>query len=145
MSAASDYTEDNILKAITGQATFPAPGFTYVALHVSTPSEANGLLSEVSTANWPAYARVKAEGAGAIGSGWSAPATNGALKESKNTKVLAYAGNNGAATVTLTHWSVWDAISGGNMVAAKNLAVPVDVSVGDLYVFDINALTLTAA
>lgn len=144
MSAASDYTEANILKAITGQATFPALTFTYIALHTGDPGEGAGA-NEVSTGAWPSYARIKAEGAGAIGTGWSAPATNGTVKESKNINILAYSANNGAATVTVTHWSVWDTITGGNMILAKDLTVPVAINVGDLFVFDANSLTLTAA
>ena len=145
MSAASDYTETNILKALTGQATFPALTFTYIALHTSAPTESDGLTSEVSTTNWPSYARRKAEGGGAIGSGWTTPVDNGAAKESKNVNIMAYPSNNGAATIRVTHWSVWDALTGGNMLVLKDLTVPVDIAVGDIFVFDTASLTLTAA
>lgn len=145
MSAASDFTELNILKAITGQAAFPAPGFTYVALHTSSPGEASGA-NEVSTGDWPSYARKKAEGAGAIGSGWSSPVDNVSQgKETKNINILAYSANNGVATVTVTHWSIWDAVTGGNMILAKDLTVPVAINVADIFVFDANSLTLTAS
>lgn len=145
MSAASDYLEQAVLKAITGQAAFPSPGFTYIALHTSAPSEADGLPTEVQTAVWPAYARVKVEGAGAIGSGWSAPATNGVLKETKNLNSITFAGNNGGSTVQVTHWSMWDAATGGNMLVLRDLVVPVNITPGDIFVFDVNALTLTAS
>lgn len=145
MSAASDHLEQAVLAAITGRDAFPAPGFTYIALHTAAPSEANGLPTEVQTTAWPAYARVKVEGSGAIGSGWSAPAANSQVHESKNLNSITFAGNNGAGTVRVTHWSMWDAQSGGNMKVMKDLVVPVDITPSDIFVFDVNALTLTAA
>lgn len=145
MSAASDHLELAVLSAITGQAAFPAPGFTYIALHTAAPSEADGLPTEVQTAVWPAYARVKAEGAGAIGSGWTTPTPNGTLYETKNTNSITFAGNNGGSTVRVTHWSMWDAAIGGNMKVLRDLVVPVDITPGDIFVFDVNALTLTAS
>lgn len=145
MSAASDHLEQATLKAITGQATFPALGFTYIALHTSAPDEANGLASEVQTTAWPAYIRVKCEGAGAIGSGWSVPAANAGAYETKNLNVLTYPGNNGAGTVTVTHWSLWDAATGGNMKISRDLATPVAITPNDVFVFDINALTISCA
>lgn len=144
MSAASDYTESNILNQITGRASYPAVGFTYIALHTSAPTEA-GVGGEVTIVQWPSYVRSKAEGAGAIGSGWSAPADNGTVKESKNINILPFSANNGVSTVTVTHWSIWDAVIGGNMILSKDLTVPVAINVGDIFVFDANSLTLTAA
>lgn len=144
MSAASDYTELNILNAITGRAAFPAVGFTYIALHTGAPSEDGTAPNEVSTVAWPAYTRKQAENGGAVGSGWSAPVTNGTTKETKNTNILTFSANNGAATVTATHWSIWNAATGGNMVLSRALTVPVNILVGDIFVFDINSLTLTA-
>lgn len=144
MSAASDYTELNLLKAITGQAAFPAPGLTWVALHTAAPTEDGTVTNEVSTAAWPAYVRRNVEDGGAVGSGWSAVVTAGTTKQTKNTNILTFSTNNGAATVTVTHWSVWDASSGGNMVLSKSLTVPVNILVNEIFVFDINSLTLTA-
>jgi len=145
MSAASDHLEQAVLAAITGQATFPALGFTYIALHTAAPSEADGLPTEVQTAVWPSYVRIKVEGAGAIGSGWSAAASNGSIHQSKNLNAITFPSNNGGSTVRVTHWSMWDAPTGGNMKVMKDLVVAVDITPGDIFVFDVNALTLTAA
>lgn len=144
MSAASDFTELNLLNAITGQATFPAPGLTWVALHTAAPTEDGSITNEVSTGAWPAYVRRNVEDGGAIGSGWTAPVTVGTTKSTKNTKILTFSTNNGAGTVTVTHWSIWNDASGGNMVLSKSLTTPVNITVGDIFVFDINSLTLTA-
>ena len=145
MSAASDYTELNLLNAITGQAAFPAIGLTYVALHTAAPSEDGTTTNEVTLIAWPAYARKNAEAGGAVGSGWTAPVTAGATKETKNKNILTFTANNGAATVTITHWSIWNTATAGNMILAQALTTPVNITAGDIFVFDINALTLTAA
>lgn len=144
MSAASDYTELNLLNAITGQAAFPAPGLTWVALHTAAPSEDGTVTNEVSTVAWPAYTRRNVEDGGAVGSGWTTPVTAGTTKQTKNTNILTFSTNNGAGTVTATHWSIWDAASGGNMILSKSLTTAVNILPGDIFVFDINALTLTA-
>jgi hypothetical protein len=146
MSAASDYTEVNLLNAITGQAAFPAPGLTYVALHTAAPSEDGTATNEVTNTAWPSYARRNVEDGGAIGTGWSAPITVGSTKQTKNTNILTFSTNNGAGTVTVTHWSVWNAstVGAGNMILSKSLTTPVNILPGDIFVFDINSLTLTA-
>jgi hypothetical protein len=145
MSAASDYTELNLLNAITGQAAFPAPGLTYIALHTAAPTEDGVTTNEVTLTAWPSYTRKNVEAGGAIGSGWTAPVTSGAAKETKNKNVLTFSANNGAATVTITHWSMWNAATTGNMILSQALTTPVNITVGDIFVFDINSLTLTAA
>lgn len=144
MSAASDYTELNILNAITGQAAFPAPGLTWVSLHTAAPTEDGVTPNEVSTAAWPAYARRNVEDGGAIGTGWSSPVTAGTTKQVKNTNILTFSTNNGVVTVPITHWAIWDAPVGGNMILSKSLTTTVNITPGDIFVFDINSLTLTA-
>lgn len=124
MSAASNYTEANVINALLRGVAFPVPSATYVSLHTASPAETGG--SEVSTGAWPAYVRRSAEQGGAIGSGWSEPVDG----VSTNAKQLTYPGMNGAAPITLTHWAVYDAPTGGNMLfsaALDNRAFVVDV------------------
>jgi hypothetical protein len=143
--SASDYTETNVLNSTLRGVAYPVPTATYVSLHESDPDETNGATSEVQTTNWPAYARVNAELGGAIGTGWSVPAENTPLKQSKNAKILTFPANNGTTTRAITHWAVWNAATGGNMVASGPLGTPVNIAVGINFVFDINSLTVTMA
>lgn len=139
MSAASDYTEQNVINALLRGIAFPLPSHTYVSLHTGDPTDAGG--SEVDTANWPGYVRKQAEAGGAIGNGWSAP-SNGV---STNSNTLSYPANNGAGTITVSHWAVYDAATGGNMLAHAPLQTPRDIGVGDVFVFDAGSLTVTMA
>ena len=139
MSAASNYTENNVINALLRGVTFPLPAKTYVGLHTANPGESGG--NEVDTGDFPAYVRREAEVGGYIGSGWSEP-TDG---ETKNAKQLTYPGFDGEAPVTVTHWAVYDAASGGNMLFYAPLQTSRQLQTGDVFVFDINALTVTMA
>lgn len=137
MSAASNYTEDNVINALLRGVAFPLPAKTYVSLHTANPGDTGA--SEVSTAAFPAYVRREAEQGGAIGSGWSASSDG----VSRNAKQLTYPGFDGAAPVTVTHWAVFDALSGGNLLFYAPLQTSRQLQTGDVFVFDVNALTVT--
>lgn len=139
MSAASNYTEKNIIDAMLRGVAFPLPTKTFVSLHTANPGETGG--NEVTTAAWPQYVRVEAEQGAAIGTGWSAPADG----VSRNAKQLTYPSMNGTADVTVTHFAVYDAVTGGNMLVYAPLQTSRTLKQGDVCVFDINALTVTAA
>lgn len=139
MSAASNYTEQNVINALLRGVAFPLPTKTYIALHTADPGEDGA--SEVTTGAWPAYIRKPAEGAGSIGSGWSEP-VNGV---SKNAKQIVYPGFDSESPATVTHWSVWDAESGGNMLMYAALQTSRTMNEGDVFVFDINSLTASQA
>jgi hypothetical protein len=108
-------------------------------LHTADPGESGG--SEVSTGAWPAYVRKDAAVGGAIASGWAAP-TDGVTT---NEKQITYPGMNGASNVTVTHWAVYDAATGGNMLAHAALQTSRTLQPGDVFVFDIGSLTVTMA
>lgn len=79
MSAASSYTEANVINALLRGVAFPLPPNTYVSLHTADPSDAGG--DEVTTTAFPAYVRREAEQGEAIGSGWSEPLHRARRKE----------------------------------------------------------------
>lgn len=139
MSNASNYTETNIINALLRGTAFPLPTGVYVSLHTANPGEAGG--NEVSTAAWPSYVRKDAADGGAIDSGWSAP-TDG---QTKNAKQILYPSMNGAGAVALTHWALYDASTGGNLLAYAPLTTPRTLNPGDVFVFDVNTLTVQAA
>lgn len=139
MSAASNYTEANIINALLRGTAFPLPANTYLSLHTANPGEAGG--NEVSTSDWPAYVRKDAEVGGAIGTGWGAPSDG----VSTNAKQVIYPSHNGAAAITITHWAIYDASTGGNMLVYAPLTTPRTLQPGDVFVFDIGSLTVQAA
>lgn len=139
MSAASNYTEQNVINALLRGVSFPVPLAVYVGLHTADPTDAGG--NEVSTTDWPAYVRKDAADGGAIDTGWDAPVDG----VTHNAKQIAYPGMNGLANVTVTHWAIYDAPTGGNMLAHAPLQTDRILQTGDVFVFDIGALTVTMA
>lgn len=133
MSSASNYLEAQIIDTyLRGQAT-------YIALCTADPTDAGS--NEVSTADYPAYVRQAADGAGAAGSGWGEP-TDGV---SANTVKLTFPSFDGAVDLTITHFMVMDAATGGNMLVHAPLTDSRTLRTGDRLIFDIDALTVTVA
>lgn len=139
MAAASDYTKENVINALLRGVAFPLPAKTHLALHTDAPGGTGA--NEVLVADWPAYVRKEAEAGGLIGSGWDAPASG----VTQNANQLTYPSNDGAASVTVSHWSIWDAATGGNCLAVGALTTARTLQVGDVFVFDINSLDVTMA
>lgn len=136
--SASDYTEANILQASLRGVAYPLPTGTYVSLHTADPGDTG--VSEVSTGAWPGYVRRHAENGAAIGTGWTAPV--GGI--SSNAKQITYPVQDGVSNVTVTHFAVWDALAAGNCIGIGALTASRTLANGDILVFDIGSLVITA-
>lgn len=134
---ASSYTRDNVLKSLLRGTTFPLPSGTYISLHTADPGTTGA--NEVTVGAWPAYVRRHAENGGAIGSGWTAPSAG----VSSNTNQITFPANNGGGSVTVTHFAVWDTLSGGNCLDSAALTTSRTLAPGDILVFDVGTLTQT--
>lgn len=135
MSAASNYLENNLINLICRGITFTPPASTYVALHTSNPGETGA--NEVSTAAYPAYVRKDAANGGAQADAWTAP-SDGVVK---NALQLIYPMYDGAGPLTVTHFSVWDAPTGGNLLFYAPLASSRTINPSDVFVADAQKLT----
>lgn len=143
MADASNFTKISVLNSSLRGVAYPVPTGTYVALHTAAPSDATGN-NEVSTSAWPAYVRKHAENGGAIGTGWTAPPTDDGDDSFQvmNVFALSYPANNGTNPVIVTHFSIWDAPTGGNMIVSHALVTPVQIDPLEVFVFDVNTLTV---
>lgn len=135
MSAASNYLENNLINLICRGIAFTAPAKTYVALHTSNPGETGA--NEVSTSAYPAYVRKDASNGGAQADAWTVP-SDGVVK---NALQLIYPMYDGAGALTVTHFSVWDAPTGGNLLFYAPLASSRTINPGDVFVADAQKLT----
>lgn len=129
MSAASNYLESGLLEHFRGT-QLPLPSGFYIALHTADPTDA-ATGAEVTTAAWPAYAR-QAVGT-PLSSAFTASADEaGGGKQITNANTINFPANNGAGAVVVTHFSVRDALTGGNMwwhapLAAAKTIDPTDI------------------
>ncbi|EBQ8762740.1 hypothetical protein BKM35_22155 [Salmonella enterica] len=139
MSSASNYTELNIINAMLRGIAYPMPTNTWVSLHTADPGEDGA--NEVSTTDWPSYKRICAELTGAIGTGWIEPVDG----VTKNSNQLIFPTHNGAVATTVTHFAVYDAETGGNMLVYAPLTATRSVAPDDVFLFDTNAINIAAA
>ncbi len=137
MSAASNYLETQLVNQVMRGVAFTPPAKTYIALHTADPGE-TGANAEVSTSTWPGYLRQDAAKGGAQADAWSVPSDG----VTKNTLQLIYAMYDGAPALTVTHFSIWDAQTGGNMLVYAPLASARTINNGDVFVVDVNKLTV---
>lgn len=122
MSAATDYTEEFLLKHSLGMASLTAPATTYFAVHTATPGE-TGANNEASGGS---YARVAIT--------WTWNSGTGKAENSAQINVT------GLPSGTYTHFSIKDAASGGNTLyhgafaSSQSIVSPqtLAVSAGDL-------------
>ena len=113
----SNYLETEILDHVFGGAAYTAPATLYLALHTANPDE-DGSGAEVSTSG-TAYARQTV-----------------AFTTSGNTTSNSAAVEYSTATAnfgTVTHVGVWDASTGGNLLAYAALTSSKTIETGDVF------------
>jgi hypothetical protein len=129
MSSFSDYTENLVLNWLFTGNSATRPTAWYVGLFTAAPSDTGGG-TEVSG---NAYAR-KATGTITV-AGTATTATNDAAIE--------FAAASGGNWGTITHAAVFDASSGGNMLAWAALATSRTINDGDVFRIPAGSLTVT--
>ena len=133
MAKMSDYLEVELRKHIFRTGSFTKPSALYVSLHTADPTD----VGSGAEANYGAYARVQRDPSDA---NWTAnSATDG---NTDNAAVITFPSAISGSNV-ITHFGLWDASSGGNMLAYGTLTNPQTVSTGITPSFAIGALDFT--
>lgn len=130
MAGFSDYLEDKVLDHVFGGTAYTAPTTLYVALYTVAPTDTGGG-TEVSGG---AYARQTAA--------FTVTGTNPTT--ASNSAAIEYP----TATAnygTVVAVGVFDASSGGNLLAYANLDTSKVVSTGDVFRFNTGDLDITLA
>ena len=136
MSAATDYTENNIINALFRGQAFAQATTLYIALHTGDPGETGGQ-NEVQTATWPSYTRQDAAQGGNIETGWTEQGDGSVT----NAKQIIYPVYDGASSLQITHYSVKDAATGGNNIIKGAFSTAQTLTPGNVFVIDANKLT----
>lgn len=124
-----EYSAKKILEHIVGKTAFTMPT-AYVALFVGNPFGAGVEVSGVD------YARVAT-----AGSDWGAASFASPIASITNAAEIDF-GTAGGAWGTVDYVAVFDALSGGNMLASGNLTVARPVVLNDPVKFPAGALTI---
>ena len=136
--AFSQYFATQVLNWVKGSPFPTALANVYVSLHSADPGTA-GTSGDVTNTITNSVNRTSISSsalsvvAGASGGGF----------EVTNTGVVQLTTSaNNVTPITVTHFGVWDAASGGNFLASGLLTSSVDVEIGDTVQFNINAMAV---
>lgn len=124
----TNYLENAIGNHILRNVAYTSPTLVYVGLFTAAPGEAGGGTEVAGNG----YARKIAT--------FAAPVTPGVFSNS-NTITFDVATPGGWGT--LTHFAVFDAVSGGNMLYYGSISVPKLIDVGDAAVYQPGQLIIT--
>jgi hypothetical protein len=132
----SQYLADRILTWVKGT-TFPtALSTVFVNLHSGDPGTAGTANSVQSTVTGSANrTSVTSSTFSSVGA-----ASGGGFQVTNGNSVQITTNASGSATVT--HFGIWDAVTGGNFLASGALTTSVDVQSGDTVQFNIGALAI---
>ncbi|MEL6705766.1 MAG: hypothetical protein AAFP15_15980 [Bacteroidota bacterium] len=130
--AKSNYLEEQLLAWVSGTDMPTAPAAVYVALSTADPTEDGSGIAEPGAPD--GYARAAAT-FGAAAQGANAATIS-------NTAAVGF-GPTSASWGTLTHFAVFDAPTGGNMLYHAALTASETPGIGDSLSFAVGQLTLS--
>jgi len=128
MGSFGDHWEDEILDHIFNKGAYSAPTI-YIALSTVDPTDDASGLAEPSDG----YARVETEAAD-----WNA-ASSGTVTNANDIEFPEASGDWG----TISHFALYDAASGGNMLAHGSLTASKDITTGDTAKFSAGDLSVS--
>lgn len=134
MAHFSDYLENALVNATLRGTNFTAPSTVYLALFTDDPTDA-ATGTELADSNYQRQDMAKGD---AVATGWTAPA-DGVTQNAKLIQFPPIADG----SVTLSHYALFDAATGGNMLYHAPLTSSKNMEIGDVTSFDIGALTVT--
>lgn len=129
MAGFTDYTETKILNHLRGAAAWSMPAGLYVGLFTTAPTDAGGG-TEATTTIRPAGRPQASFGAPDAGTTMIA-----------NDQIVDFGAAAGQATVT--HFAIFDATTGGNMLAYGQLTAPLTPTAGIGVSFAVGQLTVS--
>lgn len=131
MSALTNYTENQIINHVFRSATFVKPTGLFVGLINSVTDIEAGSVTEVTGAGYARVARIP------LDANWNATTTNGTTANTASLQFPAATADWG----TVTHFGIWDAATGGNLLIYAPLTAARTITNGTTPSFGAGALT----
>ena len=136
MSGFSDYTAQATINYLLLGTPMPSISNRYLAIFTADPKDDNsGTANEVS-GSW--YSRQAADS-------WTAPVSNpdgSSGTVTKNSVQISYAAVTGSS-VTVTHWGIYDASTGGHLLFSGALTTSKTLNVSDVLTLASEQLVMT--
>lgn len=130
MGSFSDFWENAVLNHLFDNTAYPAPGTIYVALSTADPTDDGSGIAEPVGNN---YARVATTGVT-----WTT-STAGTLNNGAMITFPTASGSWG----TVSYWALFDALSGGNMLAHGSVTTPKAITLNDVVSFPVGTLIIS--
>lgn len=140
MAALSDYLENKLIDHLLRATAFTAPATTYVGLLTAAPSDSGGG-TEVTGGSYARASVASGTGAWTATQGGTSGASSGTTGTTGNAATISYA-TPSASWGTVTHFGVYDALTGGNLLFYGALTASKVINSGDSVSFAAGALTL---
>ncbi len=132
MSSFGNYLENELLDHVFGNSAYSAPATLYLALSTADPTDDGSGLNEPSGGS---YARL-----GVTNNLTNFPAATGGSKSNGVDFTFVTAT---ASWGVISHMAIFDAVSGGNMLAHAALTSSKTIDNGDTVIFEAGNLTIT--
>lgn len=132
MSSFGDYLENELLDHVFGAAAYTAPGTLYLALSTTNPLDDGSGINEPSGGS---YARL-----GVANNLTNWPAAAGGSKSNGQDFTFVTAT---ASWGVIAYMAIFDAVTGGNMLAHAALTSSKTIDNGDTVIFETGNLTVT--
>lgn len=133
----SDYLEGRLLDLVFGAVAWTAPANLYVGLFDADPGEGGNSATEVTGAGYARAALVNDKTV------WSTSAPSGLPVSNQTEIIFPEATGDWAGGAPITHFALFDAATGGNLIASGALVGGVTVSSGDQPRFSPGDMTIT--
>mgnify|MGYP001317718868 CR=1 FL=1 len=140
MAALSDYLENKLIDHLLRATAYSAPATTYVGLLTAAPSDSGGG-TEVSGGSYARASVASGTGAWTATQGGTSGASSGTGGTTGNAATISFA-TPSAGWGTVTHFGVYDALTGGNLLFHGALTASKVINSGDSVSFAAGALTL---
>jgi hypothetical protein len=131
MTALTNYTENQIINHVFRTGSFVKPTGLWVGLILSATDLEAGLVTEVSAAGYARIARAP------LDANWNASVTTGTTANTASLQFPAATADWG----TVTHFGIWDAATGGNLLIYAPLTAARTITNGTTPSFGAGALT----
>ena len=131
MTALTNYTENKLIDHIFRTASFVKPAGLYIGLIIAATDLEAGSVTEVTGAGYARIARAP------LDANWNATTTNGITANTASLQFPAATADWG----TVTHFGIWDAVTGGNLLIYARLTNDRTITNVTTPSFAANALT----
>jgi hypothetical protein len=144
MSAMTNYLENRLIDHLFRAQTLAAPSGLHVALHTADPTE-TGAVAEVTGNGYTRGALAPSLTNWRSTNGTTGSVSTGTGGATANAAAISFPTPTGAGWGAVTHFSIWDAGTGGNCLFYGALTSSKTINSGDTVSAAIDAITVTLA